>query len=723
MGGRKQRSAIDAVLLLQNFTERHLNKQKVVTSIFLDVMGAFDRLQPSKLILVLEDLQLPQSFISWVSSFLQDRKISLLFNGQLSPVYSVTGAPQGSPISPLLFLISISQLFTPSPIKNLLELSYVDDICISFASTSVKKNISVLSNYLSDFTSKAKLLSITFEISKSEMMHFCKKKEPIPNTISLENLTLEPKPLIKWLGVWLHYKLSFKTHVEKRLHLAQGALQRLIQLSSKSKGLGFNALRQLYQTCIIPVLDYGSVLWFNKYGTGKLSNMCDKLQKQAIPFITGAYRSSPSKALEVEAAIIPTKVRLLKTASFYALRILKFHTSHPIYATLSSNLQDELDFPSESPDLGIFAFLNQRPSGQLERIALLLKNLSNSSRLDSSNAKWSPPWASHRLQISISQSCKEDAKIEHQSVLTSIPNSSFIVYTDGSQIKNKGCGIGIAIYLPHTRELKCLSFFLGKNIGISDAESYAILKSLQHISKIQANADCYLFSDSQVALLRLSQSPNSFSHKIRALGLKMNIKLQWCPGHQGIEGNELADNLARQGLDKTLQKRDKFTTYSFLVESIRKRIISAWQSDWSKQVLREEEGKKASGLGRFYRIAARQSTPTFKMKAIKLQKYTRGTQSSYFQARTGIGNTLAYLKLIGKVSSDMCNFCHRKKQTMQHLLLHCPQFSADRKMAYEGLEPLNLQILFNTNVGREKLLRYLELSKCISLEKQQILIL
>ncbi|KAI0994701.1 hypothetical protein K3495_g13479 [Podosphaera aphanis] len=190
----------------------------------------------------------------------------------------------------------------------------------------------------------------------------------------------------------------------------------------------------------------------------------------------------------------------------------------------------------------------------------------------------------------------------------------------------------------------------------------------------------------------------------------MNINLQWCPGHQGIEGNELADNLARQGLDKQLDKRDKFTTFSFLGESIRKNIISAWHLDWTKLVLREDEGKKASGLGRFYRIAAGQSTPTFKFKSINLQKYTRGTQSSYFQARTGIGNTLAYLKLIGKVSSDMCNFCHRKKQTMQHLLLHCPQFSADRKMAYEGLEPLKLQILFNTNVGREKLLRFLEVS-------------
>lgn len=66
--------------------------------------------------------------------------------------------------------------------------------------------------------------------------------------------------------------------------------------------------------------------------------MCDKLQKHALHVITGAYRSSPIKALEVEAAVLPTRVRHLKQASFYALRILKLQTNHPIYQALSYQL-------------------------------------------------------------------------------------------------------------------------------------------------------------------------------------------------------------------------------------------------------------------------------------------------------------------------------------------------------------------------------------------------
>lgn len=593
----------------------------------------------------------------------------------------------------------------------------MDDICISVASKSVKKNIIALKENLQALFSKADSLSIVFEKSKSELVHFSKKKIPYTDSLQLDNFSLKPSTSVKWLGIWLQHRLSFQIHVEKRMHLAQGAMQRLLQISSKTKGLGFNALRQLYLTCIIPALDYGSVLWYNRYGTEKLSKMCDKLQKHALHIMTGAYRSSPIKALEVEAALLPTRVRHFKQSSFYALRILKLQVNHPIYQALSSKLQDELDFPSETVDLGMFEFLDEKPSGQLLRIALLLRPLTKHVKLEIVNAKWSPPWREDNLSISISKSNKSKVKEEHLEFLESIPPSHFIVYTDGSLVKDKGCGIGITVYFPYTSELKSLSYNLGDRIGIADAESYAIFKALLFINQTQKNACCYIFSDSQAAILRISKSNNFSSFKVRSLSSKMDVKIHWCPGHQGIEGNELADNLARKSLDQPTMKKHQYTSYSFLVEGIRKNILQAWDSDWTKQVLREEEGRKAIGLGKFYRTSARISIPSFNTKAINLTKFSRQTQTSFFQARTGIGNTLAHLYLIGKVDSNICNFCNREKQTMEHLLLHCPQFSSERDKEFEGLEPRNLQIIFKPKVGREKLLRYLENSKCIQLIK------
>ena len=75
MGGRKQRSTLDAALLLQNFVEKNTKSRKIVSTVFLDILGAFDRLKPDALIQVLWKLQLPVSFISWFASFLKGRTI------------------------------------------------------------------------------------------------------------------------------------------------------------------------------------------------------------------------------------------------------------------------------------------------------------------------------------------------------------------------------------------------------------------------------------------------------------------------------------------------------------------------------------------------------------------------------------------------------------------------------------------------------------------------
>lgn len=154
MGGRKQRSAIDATLLLQNFIERKWTKGQIVSTVLLDIQGAFDQLQPSKLIRTLHALQLPNSFIRWCDSFLSNRRINLIFDNQISRSYPVSGTPQGSPISPLLFLLSIRDLL-PQESGNFLTLSYIDDIAISIASKTSELNCIQLQEFLTGLFQRA----------------------------------------------------------------------------------------------------------------------------------------------------------------------------------------------------------------------------------------------------------------------------------------------------------------------------------------------------------------------------------------------------------------------------------------------------------------------------------------------------------------------------------------------------------------------------------------
>jgi hypothetical protein len=81
-------------------------------------------------------LLLPTSLILWVTSFLDDRVLRLAFDNSIEAFKSIlTSIPQGSPISPILFLIYIRDLFK---LINIRFGSYLDDITLITASKSLK---------------------------------------------------------------------------------------------------------------------------------------------------------------------------------------------------------------------------------------------------------------------------------------------------------------------------------------------------------------------------------------------------------------------------------------------------------------------------------------------------------------------------------------------------------------------------------------------------------
>jgi hypothetical protein len=215
IGGRLKKSAIDAALLPTNEVEANRRQNRKTTTLFLDVKGAFDHVARNQLLAILQQFRLPINLISWISSFLSNRVLRLSFDGQTEEFSRIdTGIPQGSPISPILFLLYVRNLFTSTSVKFL---PYIDDISLTVASTSLKRNIKILEREVAKLYELAAENAIQFDLAKTELLHFTTSKEAKVATLTLRNREiLQSKDVVRWLGIWFDPGLTFKQHVSIR---------------------------------------------------------------------------------------------------------------------------------------------------------------------------------------------------------------------------------------------------------------------------------------------------------------------------------------------------------------------------------------------------------------------------------------------------------------------------------------------------------------------------
>ena len=222
MGERPKRDTITALDLLieQIHTVWNSGSQWVATMLCLDITGAYNFASYPRLLHILRRLRIPTWIVGWVESFLQNRFSTIRIASEESELRPVqNGIPQGSPISPILYLFFNEELIR---ICNGIGLrssafGFVDDINILAWGKSTELNCSTLTRVHSQCIDWAKRHGSAFSPSKYELIHLTRhpKRFNLAATIALDGTTVKPSTHVRILGIEIDSKLRWGPHVRK----------------------------------------------------------------------------------------------------------------------------------------------------------------------------------------------------------------------------------------------------------------------------------------------------------------------------------------------------------------------------------------------------------------------------------------------------------------------------------------------------------------------------
>ena len=686
-GFRARRCTEDQILKLSQsvFDGFQCKKPKRTVLALLDFSKAYDTVWRADLLDSMLRKGIPHRLVQWVKAFLTNRQARVRYGGaQSRNQHFREGVPQGSVLAPLLFLFVMDTLNGRLP-EGLSVSMFADDVALwasdpekGVAASLVEEGVRVVHQW-----SREKKLTLSVEKCEagfftSDTSEFGWKPELV-----VEGRVLPFNPTPRFLGVKYDRMFSFADQArEAASKMAKGS-RMLRALAGSDWGWKRDTLLRVYNSAILSGSDYCAAGWQPWLSVAGVKTLA-QAQNRCLRAITGQYSSSPEEAPRLEAGVPSVPTTILRSAAVAYEKSKRLPADNPRAAVAESGVpykwKRSRGWRRRAKDVVASLELDQFPrlpfpppttapwvgGGDDWEIELNLRNGSNRN---------DPP-----------ARVLEDAleTIRAYSPLVSV------FYTDGSVEGGFGRGGSAVVETsgdpgqPHFLEERCQA---GPRYASSfETEAYALELCVLLLAERQPMGRFLICSDSRSALAalkggELKDHPILWRVRDRLRSLPCKVLFQWVPGHSGLPGNERADRLAREGVERgrgAVAAQTAAVTFGAAKLSIKRGVV-----DGPTQHPR---------LRQVYEGSVRHP-----------QGFSREEEVVLARLRSGHSLLLASYRDRVRGSGDTCHRCQLCPETLEHFMRECEASEAIRVRVF-GVSSPPLSVLSGEP---QKVLQYL----------------
>ena len=663
-GYRKFRNTEDQLSLLVQDIENAFQDKNKTLAVFFDLSKAFDKVWKEGLTLKLLRAGIRNKMQMWISHYLFGRTARVKLDGHHSMKVKLReGVPQGGVISPTLFLVYINDI-TDKMKRHVSNSLHADDLAVwtssehtTTAAYRIQEVIDGIAAWTDDWG-----LELNTRKTNATLFSLSTTKETVKLKLRGQELPQTDTPT--FLGIKMDARLTWKPQIEEMERKGIRKLALLKKLAGTTWGAECRLLSTVYTGVVRPTMEYASTSWSTASKTNQ--SKLDKVQNMALRLILGAMRSTPIQDMEKTTNIHPLERRRNLKVLLQGEKLKRLPT-HPLHSRLQQPTKNRLKRKSLNHQ---YKALRGEYSNILKTEEETCTNLSLPDwRLDQemeATISLRVPGIYSKDQPSTALKNLTLAMIDE-----SYPADSWThVYTDGSaeQAIHNG-GSGIFIRFPDGEETK-MSGPGGKLCSNFRAEVLAIIKAAEFLSRCKRTfGRVVIFTDSMSTLQALEcteQGPliQRLHVALSSLTQKASTTLQWIPAHVGLSGNELADDLAKEG--SKLPQPSISATY----EEVKTILRSKFQNDW----VSKNDG--------------------YRHVRDPIRTLERHHQTIIYRLRTGHCGLRSHLKRIGVADTALCE-CGQADQTPAHILQECTLQAEKRAASWPNGADLNTKLWGN----------------------------